>query len=105
MLNSAEHEISKANKYKNFNKFTFSSGSFKHRMLFFRLINVNMRSVVGILTFMSMEFLWNDRILLTIRKIASHSSIDLSDAGEVCPWLPFPVHRLTISSFYFYCAL
>ena len=48
MLNSIEHEILNAHKYKNIKKFGFFLGSDKPRMLFFLLINV-----VGILTFMS----------------------------------------------------
>ena len=41
ILNSAEHEISNAHKYKNIKEFSFS-GSDKPRMLFFLLINVKM---------------------------------------------------------------
>ena len=41
-LNSAEHEILNAIEYKNIKKFSFFSGSDKHRMLFFLLINVKM---------------------------------------------------------------
>ena len=41
-LNSAEHEILNAIEYKNIKKFRFFSGSDKHRMLFFLLINVKM---------------------------------------------------------------
>ena len=52
MLNSVEHEISDAHKYKNIKKLAFL-GSDKLRMLFFPLINVKMPTVVGILTFMS----------------------------------------------------
>ena len=49
MLNSIEHEVLNAHKYKNIKKFGFFLGSDKPRMLFFPLINV----IVGILTFMS----------------------------------------------------
>ena len=52
MLNSVEHEILNAHKYKNIKKFSFF-GSDKPRMLFFSLINVKMPTIVGILTFMS----------------------------------------------------
>ena len=52
MLNSADHEILNAHKYKNIKKFGFL-GSVKHRMVFFPLIHVKMPTVVGILTFMS----------------------------------------------------
>ena len=52
MLNSVEHEILNAHKYKNIKKFGFL-GSAKPRMLFFPLINVKMPTIVGILTFMS----------------------------------------------------
>ena len=53
MLNSIEHEILNAHKYKNIKKFGFFLGSDKPRMLFFPLINVKMPTIVGILTFMS----------------------------------------------------
>ena len=52
MLNSVEHEILNAHKYKNIKKFSFFSDSDKPRMLFFLLINVKMPTIVGILTFM-----------------------------------------------------
>ena len=41
MLNSAEHEIINAHKYKNVKKFSFL-GSGKPRILFFPLINIKM---------------------------------------------------------------
>ena len=54
MLNSAEHEILNAHKFKNMKKFGFFFfGSNKPRMLFFPLINVKMPTIVGILTFIS----------------------------------------------------
>ena len=56
MLNLAEHEILTAHKYKTSRNTVFffiCSGSDKPRMIFFLLINVNMPTVVGILTFMS----------------------------------------------------
>ena len=54
MLNLAEHEILNACKYKNVQKFTFFSGSYKPRLLFFLLINDKMsKIVVGILTLIS----------------------------------------------------
>ena len=52
MLNSAEHEILNAHKFKNTKKFSFFSGSHKPIILFFQLINVKMPTIVGILTFM-----------------------------------------------------
>ena len=52
MLNSVEHEILKAYKYININKFGFL-GLDKTRVLFFSLINVEMPTISGILTFMS----------------------------------------------------
>ena len=52
MLNSVEHEILNAHKYKNIKKLDFL-GSDKPRMLFSPLINVKMPTIVGILTFMS----------------------------------------------------
>ena len=53
MLNSIEHEVLNAHKYKNIKKFGFFLGSDKPRMLFLPLLNVKMPTVVGILTFMS----------------------------------------------------
>ena len=53
MLNSVEHEILNAHRYKNIKKFRFFLGSDKPRMLFFPLINVKMPTIVGTLTFMS----------------------------------------------------
>ena len=47
MLNSAEHEILHAHKYKNIKKFSVISGSDKHRILFFLLVNVEMSTIVG----------------------------------------------------------
>ena len=52
MLNSAEHEIIKAHKHKNIKNQPFS-GSDKPKMLLFRLINVEMPTFVGLLTFVS----------------------------------------------------
>ena len=51
MLNSTEHEILNAHKYKKYQEIQFVSGSEKPRMLFFLVINVKMPTVVGILTF------------------------------------------------------
>ena len=53
MLNSVEHEILNAHKYKNIKKFGFFTSSDKLRMLFPPLINVKMPTIIGILTFMS----------------------------------------------------
>ena len=53
MLNSAEHKIINAHKYKNLRKFSTILGSDKLIMLFFLFINVKMPTTVGILTFMS----------------------------------------------------
>ena len=56
MLNSAEHEILNGHKYKNAKKFSiFQAQIRKSRMLFFRLDNVKMPTIVGILTFLSWE--------------------------------------------------
>ena len=54
MLNSIEHEILNAHKYKN-KEIQHFLGSDKPRMLFFPLITVNIKmpTIVGILTFMS----------------------------------------------------
>ena len=53
MLNSVEHEMINAHKYKNIKKLVFFLGSVKPRMVFFPLIHVKMPTIVGILTFMS----------------------------------------------------
>ena len=52
VLNSVEHEILNAHRYKNIKKFSFLGGSDKPRILFFPLINVKMSTFVDILTFM-----------------------------------------------------
>ena len=57
MLNSVEHEVLNAHKYKNIKKFVFFLSSDKSRMLFFPLINVIMPTIVGILTFMSRKYI------------------------------------------------
>ena len=54
MLNSAEHDILNAHKYKNINNSDiFQAQTGLARKLFFQLINVKMPTIVGILTFMS----------------------------------------------------
>ena len=53
MLNSIEHEILNAQKYKKYQEIRLFIGSDKPRVLFFPLINVKMPTIVGILTFMS----------------------------------------------------
>ena len=53
MLNSAEHEILDAHKFKYIKKFSFFQVLDKPRMLFFLLMNVKMPTIVGILTFIS----------------------------------------------------
>ena len=53
MLNSTEHEISNAPKFKYIKKIQLFSGSDKPRMLFLQLINVKMPTTVGILTVMN----------------------------------------------------
>ena len=53
MVNSVEHEILNAHKFKNIKKIWLLLGLDKPRMLFFLLINVKMPTIVGILTFMS----------------------------------------------------
>ena len=53
-INSVEHEILNAHKYKNIKKFSqIFSSSDNPRMLFFLLINVKIPTLVGILTLMS----------------------------------------------------
>ena len=53
MLNSVEHEILNAHKYKTYLEFQLFLGSDQLRMLFFPLINVKMPTTVGILIVMS----------------------------------------------------
>ena len=53
MLNSAEHEILNAHKYKKYQETQPILGSVNTRMLFFPLIHVKIPTTVGILTFMS----------------------------------------------------
>ena len=53
MLNSTEHDILDAHKYKNIKKLSFFSGSYKPITLFFLLINVKKPIIVGSLIFMS----------------------------------------------------
>ena len=45
MLNSVEHEILNAHKYKKISRNSEFLGSDKHRMLFFPLINVKMPTI------------------------------------------------------------
>ena len=52
MLNSVEHEILNAHKYKKYQEIQLFLDSDKPRMLFFLLINVKMPTIIGILTFM-----------------------------------------------------
>ena len=47
MLNSVEHEILNAHKYKNIKNSSFFPDSDKPRMLFFLLINVKIPTIVG----------------------------------------------------------
>ena len=53
ILNSVEHEILNAHKYKKYQAIRLFLGPDKPRMLFFPLTNVKMPTIVGILTFMS----------------------------------------------------
>ena len=53
MLNSVEHEILNAHKYKKYLEIQHFSGSYKPKMLFFVLIDVKMPTIVGIITFIS----------------------------------------------------
>ena len=62
MLNSVEHEISKAHSIKISRHLAFL-GSDKPRMLFFPLINVKMPMIVGILTF---SHLWAGNISCSV---------------------------------------
>ena len=64
MLNSVEHEILNAHKYKNIKKFSFflAQISIHCRMLYFPLMNVKMPTIVGILTFMSKKNVMLSRV-------------------------------------------
>ena len=62
MLNSVEHGILNAHKYKNIKKFSFFSESDNPRMLFFLFTNVKMPTIVGILTFMSRKIFMLNRV-------------------------------------------
>ena len=53
VLTSAEHEILNAHKFKIIKKVSFFQAHISLECYFFRLINVKMPTVVGILTFMS----------------------------------------------------
>ena len=53
MLNSVEHEILNAHKYKDIKKFGLFSAQISLERYFSPLINVKMTIIVGILTFMS----------------------------------------------------
>ena len=53
MLNSDEHGILNAHKYKKYQEIWLIFGLDKPRMLFFPHMNVKMATIVGILTFMN----------------------------------------------------
>ena len=53
MLNSAEHKILNARKYKHIKKFSIFQAQVEPITLFFLFMNVKMPTIVGILTFMS----------------------------------------------------
>ena len=55
MLNSVEHEILNAHKYKDIKKFGLFNAQIRLELYFFPLIHVKMPTTVGILTFMSGE--------------------------------------------------
>ena len=55
VLNSGEHEILNAHKYKNINKFGLFKAQLSLECYFSPLIHVKMPTIVGILTFMSGE--------------------------------------------------
>ena len=67
ILNSAEHEILNAHKYKHIKKFCFFPGSDKPIMLFFLLLIVRMPTIVGILTFMSRKNFSMEKFLEQMR--------------------------------------
>ena len=67
MLNSVEHELLNAHKYKSIKEFGFFLGSVKPRMLYLLKINVKMPTTVGILTFMSRKI--SCSIILSMKKV------------------------------------
>ena len=73
MLNSTEHEILKAHKYKNIKTFNFFSGSDKLIILSSLLINVKMPIIVGILTFMGRKKSCSAE--LTMKHFYNHGAI------------------------------
>ena len=62
MLNSVEHEMLNAHKFKKYQENQHFLVSGKPRMLFFTLINVKMPTTVGILTFMSRKNFMLNRV-------------------------------------------
>ena len=62
MLNSAEHKILDAHKYKKYQEIQLFSGSDKFKILYFLLIKVKMPTIVGILTFLSRKNLMLSRV-------------------------------------------
>ena len=75
MLNSVEHGILNAHKYKISRKSALFLGSDKPKMLFFPLINVKMPTIVGILTFMSRKISYS--VELSMKKSFITSGPDL----------------------------
>ena len=55
MLNSTEHEILNAHKYKKYQEIRSFLGSDQPRIIFLPLINVKMPTIVGILNFYEQE--------------------------------------------------
>ena len=85
MLNSCEHEILKAHKYKNIKKLGFL-GSDKPRMPFFLLMNVKMPTIVGILTFMSrknfmVSWVEHEKSFITSGPVCVQSTLDIPNSG------------------------
>ena len=59
----ARELICNPHQFNNIKKFSFVSGSDKHRMLFFLLINVKMPTIVGILTFIRKKIVMLSSVL------------------------------------------
>ena len=77
MLNSVEHEILNAHKYKKNIEVHPFLGSDKPRMLVFLLISVKMPAVVGILTFISRKKSFLAELSMKFYSLRSRVSIHL----------------------------
>ena len=97
MLNSVQHEILNAHKYKNIKIFSFL-GSDKLRMLFSRLINIKIPTIFGILTFISRKKSCSVELNMKKSFITSGPGLILDDVSH-CVFAVHPyVLNLTVSS-------